>query len=99
MVIDTRKKTLTVDGMPVNLTPLEFRLLTHLGMHAPEVISAADLMDHLYGSDHDKDTNVLEALIVRLRRKIGIDSIANRKGVGYFLQVTECSTENRSASG
>ena len=50
------------------------------------VISASELLDQIYGHDHDKDANVLEALLGRLRRKIGTNVIATRRGQGYFLR-------------
>jgi two-component system, OmpR family, response regulator len=56
-------------------------------MRPEAVMSAAELLDQVYGHDHDKDANVLEALLGRLRRKIGSDVIATRRGQGYFLKV------------
>jgi DNA-binding response OmpR family regulator len=87
LVIDQRRKSVTANGVPVDLTPLEFSLLCSFVLRPGEVISAADLLDQVYGHDHDKDANVLEALLGRLRRKIGSDVIATRRGQGYFLKV------------
>ena len=95
--IDLRKQSVTLDGAPVALTPLEFRLLAYLGLQSPEVTGAAGIMDHLYGIDHDKDTNALEALMRRLRKKIGVGTIGTRKGVGYVLMEPVCSTPLPSA--
>ena len=85
--IDHRRKAVTANGEGVDLTPLEFRLLSCFVMRPEAVMSAADLLDQVYGHDHDKDANVLEALLGRLRRKIGSDVIATRRGQGYFLKV------------
>ncbi|HWE17681.1 MAG TPA: response regulator transcription factor [Hyphomicrobiaceae bacterium] len=87
LVIDQRRKTVTANGVPVDLTPLEFSLLSCFLLRPGEVISATDLLDQVYGHDNEKDANVLEALLGRLRRKIGSDVIATRRGQGYFLKV------------
>jgi two-component system, OmpR family, response regulator len=87
LVIDQRRKTVTAGGVPVDLTPLEFSLLSCFLLRPGEVISASDLIDQVYGHDNEKDANVLEALLGRLRRKIGSDVIATRRGQGYFLKV------------
>src|SRR5262245_55860754 len=87
LVIDPRRKGVTVNGAPVDLTQLEFRLLSCLALQPDAVISTADLLDQIYGHDHDKDANVLEALVGRLRRKVGADVIATRRGQGYYLKV------------
>jgi len=87
LVIDLRRKAVTANGAPVDLTPLEFRLLTCFALQPDVVISASELLDQIYGHDHEKDANVLEALLGRLRRKIGSNVIATRRGQGYFLRV------------
>lgn len=87
LVIDHRRKAVTANGTPVDLTPLEFRLLSCFAMRPEVVISASELLEQIYGHDHDKDANVLEALLGRLRRKIGSNVIATRRGQGYFLRV------------
>jgi DNA-binding response OmpR family regulator len=87
LVVDNRRKAVTVADQPVDLTPLEFRLLSCFVLRPDAVMSAAELLDQVYGHDHDKDANVLEALLGRLRRKIGSDVIATRRGQGYFLKV------------
>ena len=87
--IDSRRRSVLLDGEPIDLTALEYRLLSYFVHHPREAISSSDLLDHLYGTDHDKDPNVLEALLVRLRRKIGPDVIGTRRGVGYYLKSEE----------
>lgn len=87
LVIDHRRKVVTVNGTPVDLTPLELRLLSCFVLRPEAVVSASELLDQIYGHDHDKDANVLEALLGRLRRKIGPEVIATRRGQGYFLKV------------
>jgi DNA-binding response OmpR family regulator len=87
LVIDQRRKSVTVSGIPVELTPLEFSLLCCFVLQPGEIISASELLDQVYGHGSEKDANVLEALLGRLRRKIGSDVIATRRGQGYFLRV------------
>ena len=83
--INHRRRSVTLDGTVIDLTPLEFRLLASLATKPSEVMSATDLMEQVYGHDHDKDVNVLEALLGRLRRKIGADLIATKRGHGYYV--------------
>ena len=87
VTVDSRRKVVTVDGASVDLTPLEFRLLSCLAFRSGAVVSAVDLLDHLYGQNHDKEVNVLEVLLGRLRRKIGAEVIGTRRGQGYYLKV------------
>jgi DNA-binding response OmpR family regulator len=85
VVLDTRKMRVMVDDVPLHLSPLEYRCLSYLMHHAGRVISPAELMEHLYAHDHDRDPNALEVLIGRLRRKLRVDLIATRRGFGYVV--------------
>jgi len=85
--LDTVSQQVTVAGTPVSLTAFEYRLLEYLMLHAGEVISKTTLADHLYAEDADRDSNVLEVLIGRLRRKLDPDGTAlpieTLRGRGY----------------
>jgi len=70
VVLDTRAQAVAVRGQPVDLTSFEYRLLEHLMLHAGEVISKAELTEKLYEQDFERDSNVIEVLIARLRRKL-----------------------------
>lgn len=86
--LDTTRMSATFDGAPAHLSPLEFRLLDHLA-HSPErAVSAGELAEHLYGIADAGDTNAIEAIVARLRRKFGADVIATRRGFGYLLGVS-----------
>jgi len=85
LVLDTRRLTATLEGKPVRLSPLEYRLLDYLAHHQERAVSAGELAEHLYGETESGDTNAIEALIVRLRRKLGSDMIETRRGFGYLL--------------
>jgi DNA-binding response OmpR family regulator len=74
-----------VAGKPVTLSPLEYRCLDYLMHHAGRVVPTVELMEHLYDHDHDRETNAVEALMGRLRRRLGIDLIETRRGFGYVI--------------
>ena len=86
LAIDLNRMSISLQGVPVNVTPLEFRLISYLALHRDRVISPTELLDHLYGDEDSRDTNALEAVIVRVRRKLGPGVIGTRRGFGYFLE-------------
>ena len=73
------------NGMPVNLTPLEFRLLQHLAVNHERHVGKEELAEQLYAFNHEKEANAIEAIVSRLRRKLGSNVIENRRGFGYRL--------------
>jgi two-component system, OmpR family, response regulator len=83
--IDMRSRLITVDGNLANLTPLEFRLVHHLVIQGGRVVSHSELADILYDHDHERDANAIEAVVSRLRRKLGAGIIQNKRGFGYFI--------------
>jgi two-component system response regulator PhoP len=87
VVLDTRAQTITVRGAPVELTTFEYRILEHLMLRAGEVISKAELTERLYDQDFERDSNVIEVLIGRLRRKLDpqdeLQPIETLRGRGY----------------
>jgi len=89
IVLDTRTQTVTVAQSPVELTSFEYRLLEHLMLKAGEVISKTDLTEHLYEQDFERDSNVIEVFIGRLRRKLdphdSLHPIETLRGRGYRL--------------
>lgn len=76
----------TLDGAPVSLTALEYRALQYLMQKRGCVISKAELSEHIYGQDLERDSNVIEVLINHLRRKLGPSLIETRRGLGYQLK-------------
>lgn len=88
LVLDARQMRITRDGVPVNLTPQEYRLMSYLMLHAGRVVPHAELIEQLYAHDSDKDANAIEVLIGRARRKIGPDIIETRRGFGYVINRT-----------
>lgn len=87
--LDTRRMSVAVDGQPLRLSPLEFRFLDYLAHQTGRAVSAGELAEHLYGAFDSTDTNAIEALVTRLRRKLGADVIATRRGFGYLLEGSE----------
>jgi two-component system, OmpR family, response regulator len=85
MILDTRRKIVTVAGASVTLSALEYRLLRYLTHHAGRVVSQGELIDHVYGTEAEPDSNAVEVLVLRLRRKIGTDRIETRRGHGYIV--------------
>ena len=83
--IDTRNRRLLVRDVEMRVSPLEFRLINFLAHQADRTIAVGEIADHLYGTSELGDVNAIEALIMRLRRKIGTDSIETRRGFGYRL--------------
>lgn len=75
--------------LSVELTAYEYRLLHYMMLHAGEVLSKTDLTDHIYEQDHDRDSNVIEVFIKRLRSKLDPDKSLNvietLRGRGYRL--------------
>lgn len=85
LALDLRGRRLTLDGRPVELTPLEFRLLAYLMHHPGRAVHQTELTEHLYAEEAERGDNAVEALVARLRRKIGAETIRTRRGHGYVL--------------
>jgi two-component system, OmpR family, response regulator len=85
VVIDSRHSRLTVSGVPVALSALEFRLIAYLGMRRGRPVSQIELTEHLYAQDFERDSNAIEVLVGRLRRKLKVDLIKTQRGFGYML--------------
>ncbi len=87
LVVDLNRMSVTRSGAPVNLTALEWRALAYLLVNRARVVSPSELLDHLYGDDA-REANALEAVIARLRRKLGNGVVGTRRGFGYFFEGT-----------
>lgn len=85
LVLDTRQMRVTAGGAAVPVSPLEYRLIAYLMHHKGRVVPAGELIEHLYGDDDARDANALEALIMRLRKKLGATAIETRRGFGYVI--------------
>ena len=86
VVLDPRNARVTLDGAPVKLTGHEFRVLSYLMHHRGRVVSQAELTEHIYAQDFDRDSNTVEVFIARLRRKLGAAFIETVRGLGYRIE-------------
>jgi two-component system response regulator PhoP len=89
--LDLSAQTVTVNGVGVDLTSYEYKVLEYLMLHAGELVSKADLTEHIYQQDFDRDSNVLEVFIGRLRKKLDpegeIKPIETVRGRGYRFAI------------
>lgn len=93
--IDTRAKHAQVAERALDLTAFEYNALEFLAMRSGEVVSKTDLTEHLYDQDFDRDSNVIEVFIARLRKKLDPDNtlkpITTLRGRGYRFELRESS--------
>ena len=87
VTLDMSRQELTVDGRGIDLTGFEYRIIEYLMLRAGEVISKTELTERLYDQDFERDSNVIEVFIGRLRRKLDPDNrlkpIETLRGRGY----------------
>ena len=89
VTLDTRSGRVFVDGNMVKLTSHEYRLLSYLMHHTGRVVSRAELTEHLYDQDFDRDSNTIEVFVGRLRKKLAVDLIQTVRGLGYLVDPTQ----------
>jgi two-component system OmpR family response regulator len=85
LLVDTVARAVTWRGAPVRLTALEYGLLAYLAHHPGRPVSKTELTEHLYAQDFDRDSNTLEVVVARLRRKLDPGLIETVRGQGYRL--------------
>lgn len=86
VMLDPRRMRVTVAGVPKALSPQEYRLLSYLMLHAGRVVPQQELAEQLHGSYEDRESNAVEVLIGRVRRKLGVGLIETRRGFGYVIE-------------
>ena len=86
LVLDTRRMQLSRDGLPLHLSPQEYRLVAYLMQHAGRVVPQLELTEQLYAQDFERESNAVEVLVGRVRRKLGANLIQTRRGFGYLIE-------------
>ncbi len=84
--LDTHRMSVSVDDHPVRLSPLEYRFLDLLAHRSGCFLSTMEIAEHLHGRADAADANAIEALVLRLRRKLGPEVVESRRGFGYRLR-------------
>jgi len=85
IALDTRARSVTRAGAPVPLTAREFAILEYLALHRGEVVSRTELYEHLFDETDATLSNLLDVHVFSLRKKLGAELIATRRGQGYCL--------------
>lgn len=83
--LDTRQMRLSIRGVPVNLSPQEYRLVAYLMLNKGRVVSQQELSEHLQSVHFERESNAIEVLVGRVRRKLSIALIETRRGFGYIV--------------
>lgn len=85
--LDTSRQEVQLSGQPIELTAFEYKVLEYLIMRAGQVVSKTELTEHIYEQDYERDSNVIEVFVGRLRKKLDPDGTANPietlRGRGY----------------
>jgi DNA-binding response OmpR family regulator len=85
VTLDERQMRVSVRGVPIALSPLEYRVVAYLMMHRGRIVPPSELDENVYGHGEDHGSNALEVLVGRVRRKLGADLIETRRGFGYTV--------------
>lgn len=86
-LIDLATRTVSRDGEPINLTPMEYSLFEFLALNRGRLVTRDMLYDHLYDENGDTLSNLIDVLVSKLRRKLGQDIVVTRRGQGYLIDV------------
>jgi two-component system, OmpR family, response regulator PhoP len=93
IALDLAAQKVTLHGQPVDLTTFEYRLLEYLMTHRGKVVPKRELADYLYPHNEDRDSNVLEVLVGRLRKKLDPDGtllpVETLRGRGYRFTLSD----------
>jgi two-component system, OmpR family, response regulator len=86
VVIDTRARSVLRAGSPVALTAREYAILEYLALHRGEVVTRTALYEHLFDDSDDTLSNLVDVHVFSIRKKLGADLIATRRGLGYCIE-------------
>lgn len=82
--LDEGRQCVIKDGVDIQLTSAEFRLLRYFMLHPEQILSKSHLAEHLYDGENERDSNVIEVHVNHLRRKLGRGVVETRRGQGYL---------------
>jgi len=103
ITVDLTGQRVFRDGEEIDLTTYEYKVFNYLAMHPDEVVTKTELSEHIYEDEDDRDSNVIEVFIGRLRRKLDPDGTLNPietlRGRGYRLALLPRPTEPASGGG
>ncbi len=85
VTLDERQMIISMRGVPIALSPLEYRAAAYLMLHRGRVVSQQELSENIYGQDDARDSNAIEVLVGRVRKKLGAELIETRRGFGYLV--------------
>lgn len=85
LVLDTRLMQVQRNGVPIAVPPQEYRLLSYLAHRRGQVVSRMEITEHLYSQDFERESNSIEVLIGRIRKRLGGHVIKTRRGFGYYV--------------
>ncbi|WP_423065581.1 response regulator transcription factor [Devosia sp. CN2-171] len=89
LVLDTRAMQVSRDGVPITLSPTEYKLFAYLAHQRGRVVSQIEITEHLYAQDFERESNSIEVLVGRVRKRLGNDIIKTRRGFGYYMGTLE----------
>jgi len=91
ITVDMNQGRVWVDGRPVTLTQQEYKMLAYLMLSKDRVVSRTELIEHVYARDRDPDSNVVDVLIGRIRRRLGSDLIETVRGRGFVIRTPDAA--------
>jgi two-component system OmpR family response regulator len=86
VVVDTRARSVTRNGQPVVLTAREYAILEYLALHRGKVVTRTELYEHLFDESDDTLSNLLDVHVFSIRKKLGREFVATRRGQGYCIE-------------
>jgi two-component system OmpR family response regulator len=86
LTLDPRLTRVVREGVPIEVTPHEYKLLSYLVFNRGRVVSQVELTQHIYRHDAGRRPNSIEVLVGRLRKRLGDNVIRTRRGFGYYIE-------------
>ncbi len=91
ITVDMNQGRVWVEGRPVTLTQQEYKMLAYLMLSKDRVVSRTELIEHVYARDRDPDSNVVDVLIGRIRRRLGSELIETVRGRGFLIRTPDAA--------